>query len=84
MEVQPLAASYLARSHVERCLQDLWSAERVQPDADADYCYRSGTAACYISLDSAEPLVVKAVACAAVEVKKTAKLLDELNGVNAC
>ena len=83
MEVQPVAAIDLARSHVERCLQDLWSVERVLPDADGDYCYGSGSAACYIGLDSAEPVVVKAVACAAVEVKKTAKLLDELNEVNA-
>jgi hypothetical protein len=83
MEVQPMAAIDLARSHVERCLQDLWSVERVLPDADGDYCYGSGTAACFIGLDASEPVVVKAVACAAVEVKKTAKLLDELNDVNA-
>lgn len=78
-----VAAIDLARSHVERCLQDLWSVERVLPDADGDYCYGSGTAACYVGLDAAEPVVVNAVACAAVEVKKTAKLLEELNEVNA-
>ena len=78
-----MAAIDLARSHVERCLQDLWSVERVLSDADGDYCYGSGSAACYIGLDSAEPVVVKAVACAAGEVKKTAKLLNELNEVNA-
>ena len=46
MELQPMAAIDLARSHVEPCLQDLWSVERVLPDADADgdYCYGSGTA----------------------------------------
>lgn len=78
-----MAAIDLARSHVERCLQDLWSVERVVPDAEGDYCFGSGTAACFIGLDGAEPMVVKAVACAAVEVKKTAKLLEELNEVNA-
>lgn len=78
-----MAAIDLVRSHVERCLQDLWSVERVLPDADGDYCYGSGTAACFIGIDAAEPVVVKAVACAAVEVKGTAKLLEELNEVNA-
>ena len=78
-----MAAIDLARSHVERCLQDLWGAEQVTPDADGDYCYGMGTAACYIGLEASDPMVVKAVACAAVEVKKTAKLLEEINDVNA-
>lgn len=72
----------LARSHVERCLQDLWDVHHVQPDCDGDYPYRSGTAACWISLDAHEPPIVKAVACAAVGVKKTSKLLGELNEIN--
>lgn len=78
-----MAAIDLARSHVERCLQDVWSIDRVIPDADGDYCYRVGTAACYVGLDACEPIVVKAVACAAVGVKKSSKLLEEINDVNA-
>jgi hypothetical protein len=73
----------LARSHVERCLQDLWNTHDLKPDCDGDYPFRSGSAACWISLDAADPPLVKAVACAVVDVKKSAKLLAELNELNA-
>jgi hypothetical protein len=73
----------LARPHVVRCLQYLWDVERVRPDADGDYPYRTGTAACYIGLDDGEPTVVKAVALAVVNVKKSTRLLAKLNDVNA-
>lgn len=73
-----MAAVDMARSHVERCLQDVWSVDRVVADADGDYPYGVGTAACYIGLDPAEPILVKAVACAAVGVKKTTRLLEEI------
>ncbi|OMB89903.1 hypothetical protein A5746_21695 [Mycolicibacterium conceptionense] len=73
----------LARSHVERCLQDLWDVHHVQTDDDGDYPYRRGTAACWISLDEHDPPIVKAIACAAVGVKKSAKLLGELNEINS-
>jgi len=77
-----MAAIDLARSHIERCLQDVWDVDRVVPDADGDYCYRIGTAACYFGLDGHEPVLVKAVACAVLGVKKSAKLLDEINAIN--
>ena len=77
-----MAAIDLARSHIERCLQDVWDVDRVLPDADGDYCFRIGTASCYFGLDGAEPLLVKAVACAVMNVKKSAKLLDEINAIN--
>jgi hypothetical protein len=78
-----MTAADLARSHVERCLQDLWGVEQVVPDGDGDYRYGVGSAACYIRLDSHEPIVVKALAVAAVRVKKSAALLAEINDVNA-
>ena len=72
----------LARSHVERCLQDLWHVHHLEPDSDGDYAYKSGSAACWIGIDPGEPPLVKAVACAAVGVKKSTKLLAELNELN--
>jgi hypothetical protein len=77
-----MAAIDMARSHVERCLQDLWGVDQVNTDADGDYPYGAGGAACYINVDPAEPIVVKAVACAVVEVKKSTKLLEEINDIN--
>ncbi len=78
-----MAALDLARSHIERCLQDVWNVDRIVPDGDGDYCYRIGTAACYFGLVGSEPVLVKAVGCAALEVKKSAKLLDEINAINS-
>jgi hypothetical protein len=78
-----VAAADLARSHVERCLQDIWGVDQVVADRDGDYPYGVGTAACYFGLDVAEPVVVKAVACAVVGVKKTTKLLAEINDINS-
>lgn len=72
----------LARSHVERCLQDLWGTWDLEPGPDGDYCYQIGSATCYIGLSAGEPPLVKVVACAALDVKKTAKLLAELNALN--
>lgn len=73
----------LARSHVERCLQDLWDKPDVHPDNDGDYPYKSGSASCWIGIDPGDPPLVKATACAAVAVKKSGKLLTELNELNA-
>ncbi|MBF9328410.1 T3SS (YopN, CesT) and YbjN peptide-binding chaperone 1 [Mycobacteroides chelonae] len=73
----------VARSRIERCLQDLWDDPHVEPDVDGDYLYRSGTATCWIRLDAHEPAIVKAMACAAVDVKKSARLFSELNEINA-
>lgn len=78
-----MSDSDLARSHVERCLQDLWGVHHVGKDGDGNYPFASGTALCWIGVDPGKPLVVKAVACAAVDVKKSAKLFTELNDLNA-
>lgn len=72
------------RSHVERCLQDIWGLCRVEMDADRDYPYRVGTAACWVSVhDFMEPPTVDVFAHAALGVPRSAKLLTEINELNA-
>jgi Putative bacterial sensory transduction regulator len=73
----------LARSHVERCLQDLLAVHDVTPDADGFYPYPSATSFCWIGVDPGDPPVVRAVACATVGVKMSMRLLRELNELNA-
>lgn len=69
------------RSHVERLLQDEWNVCRAKADPDGDYPWRAGTAACYVRvLGDPEPYV-QVFAHAALDVKKSAKLLDELNQI---
>lgn len=70
------------RSHVERCLQDIWDLPRVEPDADGDYPFRWGTAACFVRVEDDDPVLVRVWAYAVVGARPTAKLLQELNDVN--
>ncbi len=70
------------RSHVERCLQDIWEVPEVVVDADGDYGFRSQTAACWVRLETQlDPWVVAVFAHAACEVKPTARLLAELDEI---
>ena len=39
----------MLRSHVERCLQDIWGVHDLVIDDDGDYPYRHGTAMCWVS-----------------------------------
>lgn len=72
----------MLRSHVERCLQDIWECAELITDADADYPYRYGTAACWVSiLDGPEP-GVRVFAHAANGLRPSAKLAREVNEVN--
>lgn len=71
------------RSHVERCLQDIWGVCRVETDSDRDYPYRVGTAACWVSVhDFTEPATVEVFAHAVTGVPESAKLLREINELN--
>ncbi len=70
------------RSHVERCLQDIWDRCDVKPDGDGDYGYRWGTAACYIRVEGGDPPLVRVWAHAVVGVKPTVRLLREVNDLN--
>ena len=74
---------HLVRSHVERCLQDIWQVCRVPTDDDGDYPFRAGTAACWVRVDSQLPVLVRVFGHAVVDVKRTAGLLRELNDVNS-
>jgi hypothetical protein len=69
------------RSHIERLLQDEWDVCRVEPDADGDYPFRYGTAGCWVRLLDSDPSMIRVAAHAVVGVRRTAKLLTELNDI---
>jgi hypothetical protein len=70
------------RSHVERCLQDIWDVPRVQRDGDGDYAFRGETAACWVRLETkVQPWLVSVFAHAAYGVTPSAKLLRELDEI---
>jgi hypothetical protein len=73
---------HLVRSHVERCLQDIWQVCQVRVDADGDYPFRAGVASCWVRVDSELPVLVRVFGHAAVDVRRFAGLLRELNDVN--
>jgi hypothetical protein len=70
------------RSHVERLLQDEWDVCRASPDADGDYPFRFGTAACWVTFTE-DPVMVRVFAHAAEGVRSSYKLLRELNEMQA-
>lgn len=80
-EVAVMSELLWIRSHVERLLQDERDACRVHPDADGDYPFRDGTAACWVSVLDTEPVAVRVFAHAARGVKASLKLLAELNAI---
>jgi hypothetical protein len=69
------------RSHVEVLLQREWEVCRVVADADGDYPFRRGTAACYVSVLDVDPPMVRVFAHAAYGLKPTLKVLREINEV---
>ncbi len=73
---------HLVRSHVERCLQDIWQVCRVPTDDDGDVPFRAGVAACWVRVDSEMPVLVRVFGHAVVGVKQSYGLLRELNEVN--
>jgi hypothetical protein len=73
----------MLRSHTERCLQDIWQQPDLTVDDDGDYPYRHGTAACWVRVGTAPNPDVQVFAHAAFGVKRTAKVLAELNDLNA-
>jgi hypothetical protein len=77
-----LANQKWLRSHVERCLQDIWDLCRVVADDDGDYPFRFGTAAGFVRINKGSPTMVRVWAIAAMSVPRSAKLLGELNDIN--
>ena len=67
------------RSHVEVLLQREWDVCRVNIDADGDVAFRSGTAACWVSVLDSEPPMVRVWAHAAHGIRATLPVLRELN-----
>ena len=76
-------AGHLVRSHVERCLQDIWQVCRVPFDEEGDYPFRAGAAACWVRVDDHIPVLVRVFGHAVVDVKRSAGLLRELNDLNS-
>lgn len=72
----------LLRSHVERCLQDIWDVHDLVIDRDGDYPYRHGTAACWVSPFAGAVPGVRVFAHAAYELKPSAKLLREVSDLD--
>ena len=69
-------------AYVVQCLQDIWDVRRVHIDDDGDVPFRSGTAACWVSVIDADPLFVRVWAYAVTGIKPTAPVLRELNEIN--
>ncbi len=70
------------RSHVERCLQDVWDVCRVEVDDDGDYPFRGQTSVGFIHIERVRPAMIRIFAIAARDVPRSARLLRELNDVN--
>ena len=71
------------RSHVERCLEDIWERFPLETDGGGDWPYRFGTAGCWVHVEPDGVGTVRVVAIAARRMKRSAKLLAEVNDVNA-
>lgn len=76
----------MLRSHVERVLQGEWEVPEVACDEDGDYPFRAGTAQCWVSVlppVGNGPASVRVFGYAAEGLKPSARLLRELNEINA-
>lgn len=69
------------RSHVEKCMREIWDDAPVHYDDDGDIPFRAGTAALWVSTRCDEPRI-QVFAHAAHGVKQTAALLREVNEVS--
>ena len=69
------------RSHVERCLQDVWE-RPVEQDEDGDYLFYTHTGVGYVEIGAGEPTLVIVKVFAAFDVPYSAKLLKEINEIN--
>lgn len=69
------------RSHVERCLQEVFETCHVLQDADGDYPFGCGTSACFVRV-AHDGHDVHVVAIAADKLRSSCKLLTEINDIN--
>lgn len=77
------AMRVLLRSHVERCLQDLWGSTELHVDDDGDYPFRSGTAACWVSVVEEPAPGVRVFGYGARELRRSADLVREVNELSS-
>jgi hypothetical protein len=75
--------SRIFRSHVENCLKSIWEKHELITDDDEDYPYRSGAMPMWVSVTEGVVPGVRVFAHVLIEVQRSAKLLNELNDVNA-
>lgn len=71
------------RSHVEMLLAQEWQLCRITADDDGDYVFPSGTALCWVSVLEGEVPMVRVTAHAAYGIRSSAKVLRELNDIQA-
>lgn len=72
------------RSHVENCLKGIWETCELEQDSDGDYAFLLGESPAWVSVaDHSLTPAVRVFAYACVDVRRTAKLLTELNEINA-
>ena len=69
------------RAYVEKCLRQAWEDRPVCVDEDGDFFFRCGTAACWVRVDE-DASLIRVFAHAATGVKRSARLLAELNELN--
>lgn len=69
------------RSHVERCLQEVFETSHLIQDDDGDYPFACGTSACFVRV-APDGHDVHVVAIAADNLRSSAKLLAEINDMN--
>jgi hypothetical protein len=77
-----MAYEDLVRSHVERCLQDVWGVSKLQADAEGDYPFRAEPCVGWVTVERQRPMLVRVLLHAAYDVKLTAALLKEINAIN--
>ena len=78
-----MAYENLVRSHVERCLQDIWGIAGLEQDGEGDYPFRSGSCFGWVAVEVQRPMLVRVIMHAAYDVKPSAALLRELNSINS-
>lgn len=78
-----MAYEDLVRSHVERCLQDIWDVRVPEADEEGDFPFRTKSCTGWVRLEPQQPVLVRVFVHAAYEVKPSAALLREINAINA-
>jgi hypothetical protein len=78
-----MAYKHLVRSHVERCLQDIWEVRIPEVDEEGDYPFKTKVCVGWVRVEPMPPVMVRVFAHAAYEVKPSAALYKEINTLNA-